>query len=68
MSKNGMSLYDILNPPVNQWLQGLAKRKSDLPLGVRIVRFSEDDGAELFDEAESKLRAQPKSLSLRQAA
>lgn len=33
----------INTPPGNPWLADIARRKTDLPTGVRIVRFSEAD-------------------------
>lgn len=50
MTSPSMSLMDILTPPGNPWLADIARRKTDLPAGVRIVRFSDADdetGAEL---------------------
>jgi hypothetical protein len=50
MSHRNMSLVDILSPPRNNWLKQLARRKSDLPAGVRVVRFSDyDDGTEVLE-------------------
>lgn len=50
MSQRSMSLVDILTPPRNNWLRQLARRKSDLPPGVRVVRFSDyDDGTEVVE-------------------
>lgn len=48
MKQRAMSLMDVLAPPGNTWLIELSRRKSDLPEGVHIVRFSdaEDDLAE----------------------
>ena len=43
MTDRTMSLMDVLAPPGNDWLRELCRRKSDLPAGVRIVRFSEAD-------------------------
>jgi hypothetical protein len=43
MTSQSMSLMDILTPPGNPWLADIARRKADLPVGVRIVRFSEAD-------------------------
>jgi hypothetical protein len=45
MTQRSMSLVDILEPPRNNWLRQLARKKKDLPAGVRVVRFSnvEDD-------------------------
>jgi hypothetical protein len=51
MSQRNMSLVDILTPPRNNWLRQLARRKSDLPAGVRVVRFSDydDDDPEVVE-------------------
>ena len=40
------SILDVLDPPENQWLKSLQKRKLNLPTGVRVIRFDgeEDDG------------------------
>ena len=43
MTDRTMSLMDVLAPPGNDWLRELSRRKSDLPAGVRVVRFSEAD-------------------------
>lgn len=47
MSSTSMSLVDILNPPRNNWLRQLARKKSNLPAGVRVVRFSDFDDDDL---------------------
>jgi len=51
MKHRPMNLMDVLSPPGNDWLKQLAKRKSDLPTGVRIVRFGDGDEDGLRDEA-----------------
>lgn len=38
-----LSILDVLDPPENQWLKSLQKRKLNLPTGVRVIRF---DGEE----------------------
>ncbi len=43
MNQRAMSLMDVLMPPGNDWLRELSRRKSDLPAGVHIVRFSDAD-------------------------
>jgi hypothetical protein len=54
MSQRSMSLVDILTPPRNNWLRQLARRKSDLPAGVRVVRFSDyDDEPEVVEATTS---------------
>lgn len=47
MSQPSMSLVDILTPPRNNWLRQLARRKSNLPAGVRVVRFSNGDDEDI---------------------
>ena len=42
---------DVLAPPGNRWLMELSRLKTDLPVGVRIVCFGEDQD-DLFDERE----------------
>ena len=51
MSQPAMSLMDVLAPPGNEWLRELSRRKSDLPAGVHIVRFSDADD-ELIEDSE----------------
>lgn len=51
MTRPTMSLIDILEPPANQWLKELSKRKANLPAGVRVVRFSDEDN-EVAEEGE----------------
>lgn len=48
VTQQTVSLIDVLTPPGNRWLTDLSRRKTDLPAGVRIVRFSagDDDLAE----------------------
>ena len=43
MTRRAMSLMDVLAPPGNDWLRELSRRKTDLPAGVQIVRFSDTD-------------------------
>jgi len=43
MDQHTISLIDILTPPANRWLKGLSRRKENLPVGVRVVRFSDGD-------------------------
>lgn len=43
MNQPAISLIDVLTPPVNQWLRDLVRRKTNLPAGVRVVRFSDDN-------------------------
>ncbi len=38
-----ISLIDVLTPPANLWLKKLSRRKADLPLGVRVIRFNDGD-------------------------
>jgi len=51
MTQHTISLIDVLAPPANRWLKELSRRKANLPVGVRVVRFSDgDDGADLSDD------------------
>lgn len=57
MTQRGMSLMDVLAPPGNDWLKELSRRKTDLPAGVHIVRFS--DGEDEFAADEETAGAKP---------
>jgi hypothetical protein len=48
-----MSLMDILTPPGNAWLRDLSRRKSELPVGVHIVRFNDADDDLAEDSADA---------------
>lgn len=48
MAPLGSSLLDILQPPGNRWLDGLAESETPLPAGVRVVRH-EDGEREVFE-------------------
>jgi hypothetical protein len=37
------SLLDVLSPRANRWLHEMTRKGSQLPDGVRVVRFGEDD-------------------------
>lgn len=50
MTRRAMSLMDVLVPPGNDWLKELARRKTDLPAGVHIVRFSDNDDETAVDD------------------
>ena len=52
MAQQSMSLIDVLRPPVNRWLVELARSKSALPAGVRVVRFGNGEEEE-FDPPEA---------------
>jgi hypothetical protein len=56
MFKSSMSLIDVLEPPMNLWLRKLGRRSAELPVGVRIVRFSEADDEILADIDEPRVR------------
>jgi hypothetical protein len=60
MNQPAISLIDVLMPPGNRWLMELSRRKADLPPGVRIVRFSENDDASEVDESEGGAAAEAK--------
>lgn len=59
MTPRSMSLVDILKPPRNNWLRQLARRKANLPEGVRVVRFSDYDDDE-SEVAEAAVAAPPR--------
>ena len=61
MTRRAMSLMDVLAPPGNDWLRELSRRKTDLPAGVQIVRFSaaDDDQADDDEGAAATTRRQP---------
>ena len=64
MSQRSMSLVDILKPPRNNWLRQLARRKSDLPAGVRVVRFSDyDDDPEVAEAAAAAPARQDRTVA-----
>ena len=52
MNQRAMSLMDVLAPPGNDWLREISRRKTDLPAGVHIVRFSDADD-DLTEDSES---------------
>jgi len=60
MNQPAISLIDVLMPPGNRWLMELSRRKADLPHGVRIIRFSENDDANEVDESEVGAAAEAK--------
>lgn len=60
MNQSAISLIDVLMPPGNRWLMELSRRKADLPPGVRIVRFSENDDASEGEEGEAAATAEAK--------
>ena len=51
MAKNRVRPIDVLSPPENPWLKEISLRKSGLPVGVRVVRFSDDDRDDLLDQS-----------------
>jgi hypothetical protein len=70
MTRTTISLIDVLEPPANMWLRKLGRRAAELPVGVRVVRFSENDddtGIELVDAQNVQARAAPKKASTRDA-
>lgn len=50
MTRRAMSLMDVLAPPGNDWLKDLSRRKADLPAGVHVVRFSDNDDESALDD------------------
>lgn len=65
MTRQPTSLIDILEPPANRWLTELSKRRSDLPPGVRVVRFGEEDDAGV--DAEDGIASPPRRKCAPQA-
>ncbi|MBU0752263.1 MAG: hypothetical protein KJ787_13400 [Gammaproteobacteria bacterium] len=61
MTQQAASLIEILSPPGNRWLMELSRRKSDLPEGVRIVRFNDGDDDLLDDVAATQGKRRPKA-------
>ncbi len=53
MNQRVVSLMDVLAPPGNDWLKEISRRRSDLPVGVHVVRFSDADD-ELAGETEAE--------------
>jgi hypothetical protein len=64
MNQQAVSLIDVLTPPGNRWLKELSRRKSELPAGVRIVRFGAGDD----DTADNDEVSTPKARRDRQIA
>ena len=54
MTRPGMSLFDIIHPPGNPWLEKLLSGKAKPPAGVRVVRFDQSDD---FDAPEGQSEA-----------
>ncbi len=66
MTQHAISLLEVLAPPANRWLVEISKRKSNLPVGVRVVRFGgADDGIDpLGEPAETLTAGSPEDSSL----
>ena len=60
MTQRAMSRLDVLAPPGNDWLKEISRRRTDLPVGVKIVRFGdgEDELAEDGEGSGAKSRRQ----------
>ena len=56
MTHRPMSLMDVLAPPGNRWLMELSRRKYDLPPGVQIVRFNDEDENQAANDDEAEVR------------
>jgi hypothetical protein len=59
MNQRVVSLMDVLAPPGNDWLRELSRRRSDLPAGVHIVRFSEADDEQVEDSEAGGAKSRP---------
>ena len=57
MTRHAMSLMDVLVPPGNDWLKELSRRKTDLPAGVHIVRFGDNDDDSAVDDESTAAKA-----------
>lgn len=53
MNQRVVSLMDVLAPPGNDWLKEISRRRSDLPAGVHVVRFSDADD-ETAEDSEAR--------------
>lgn len=51
MSKQRLSLMDVLNPPVNPWLKEISQRNAKVPAGVRVVRLGGEEDDDPLDQA-----------------
>lgn len=56
MTRRAMSLMDVLAPPGNDWLRELCRHRTDLPAGVKIVRFGESDDDSVEDDEGAKMK------------
>ncbi|OIR03098.1 hypothetical protein GALL_148760 [mine drainage metagenome] len=55
MIQQTVRLMDVFSPPENRWLMELSQRKTIPPVGVRIVRFNNDDGdGDVFEGGEGE--------------
>lgn len=68
MTKITMSLIDVLEPPANMWLRKLGRRAAELPVGVRVVRFSEHDDDTALDPAETAKKVAKPSRAKRSSS
>lgn len=50
MTRQAMSLLDVLSPPGNDWLKEISRRRSELPNGVRVVRFGDNEDETHLDD------------------
>lgn len=56
MTHRPMSLMDVIAPPGNRWLRELSRRKADLPPGVQIVRFNNEDESTAANDEDADLK------------
>jgi len=59
MIQHTLSLIDILTPPANQWLRDLSRCKTNLPAGVRVVRFGDGDDDIYEQQEDAATRSAP---------
>ena len=64
MTPRAISLMDVLAPPGNDWLKEISRSRTNLPAGVRIVRFGDGD-EELVteDDGVAAKRRQPRKAA-----
>ena len=64
MTRRTMSLLDVLAPPGNDWLKEISRRRTNLPKGVHIVRFSDgDEDLVLDDDRAAATQRQPQKAA-----
>lgn len=62
MIQHTIRLIDVLSPPMNRWLSEISRRRTNLPVGVRVIRFGDesDDGLDKPEQAGAVARPRSK--------